>query len=92
MPASVYAEVMVGPLRHGNPAVASLEQFISDFGMRIVPITPEIARLAASLRAKTASLRLPDAFVVATAEALDAAVVLTGESSWAKLSSRVRVI
>jgi PIN domain nuclease of toxin-antitoxin system len=92
LPASVYAEVLVGPLRVGAPAVASLEQFIGDFGMRIAPLTPEIARLAASLRAATPSLRLPDAFVLATGETLDAPVVLTADSAWPKLSARVRLI
>jgi predicted nucleic acid-binding protein len=92
LPASVYAEVLVGPLRHGTPAVASLEQFISDFGMLIAPLTAEIARSAASLRATTPSLRLPDAFVLATGETLGAAYVLTGDGAWPKLSPRARVI
>jgi predicted nucleic acid-binding protein len=92
LPASVYAEVLVGPVRHGPRAVASLEQFIGDFGMRIAPLTPEVARLAASRRAATSSLRLPDAFVLATGEALDAAVVLTADRTWSKLSARVQLI
>ena len=92
LPASVYAEVLVGPLRVGAPAVASLEQFIGDFGMRIAPLTPEIARLAASLRATTPSLRLPDAFVLATGQTLDAPIVLTADRAWPKLSARVRLI
>ena len=92
MPANVYAEVLVGPLRVGAPAVASLEQFIGDFGMRIAPLTAEVARLAASLRAATPSLRLPDAFVLTTGEALDAAIVLTADGAWPKVSTRVRLI
>ena len=92
MPASVYAEVLVAPVRTGAPAVASLDQFIGDFGMRIAPLTAEVARLAASLRAATPSLRLPDAFVLATGEALDAAIVLTADGAWPKVSARVRLI
>ncbi len=92
LPASAYAEVMVGPLRHSPGAVASLDAFINDFAIQVVPLSPEIARRAASLRAATASLRLPDAFVLATAEVVDADVVLTGDSSWAKLSTRVRLM
>jgi predicted nucleic acid-binding protein len=92
LPASVYAEVLVGPLRHGPPAVVSLQQFISDFGIRIEPLTPAIARLAASLRVATPSLRLPDAFVLATGEALGAAIVLTADAAWPKLSARVRLL
>jgi predicted nucleic acid-binding protein len=92
LPASVYAEILVGPVRHGPPAVASLEEFIGDFGMQIIPLTSEIARRAAALRAQTPSLRLPDAFVLATGEILDAAIVLTGDSAWPKLSRVARVI
>ena len=72
--------------------MAPFEQFIGDFGMRIAPLTPEVARFAASLRAATPSLRLPDAFVLATGEALDAAIVLTAADAWQKLSARVRLI
>jgi len=58
----------VGPIRHGPTAVASLEEFIGDFGMKIAPVTAAIARVAASLRAQNPSLRLPDAFVLAVGE------------------------
>ena len=92
LPASVYTEVLVGPLRHGAAAVAALEHFISDFGMRIAPLTPEVARFAALLRAATPSLRLPDAFVLATGEELGAAFVLTADSAWPKVSARARLI
>jgi predicted nucleic acid-binding protein len=92
LPASVYAEILVGPLRHGELAVKSLDEFVHDFGMQIAPLTAEIARRAATLRARHASLRLPDAFVLATGEALGADVVLTGDSTWKRLSSLIRVI
>ena len=92
LPASVYAEILVGPMRHGAPAVASLEQFVSDFAMHIAPLTPDIARDAASLRAQTPSLRLPDAFVLATGDVLGANGVITGDSAWANLSPRVQLL
>lgn len=92
LPASVYAEVLVGPFRNGPAAVESLDRFIDDFGMRIAPLTADVARRAASLRALTPSLRLPDALVLATAEVLDAAVLLTGDASWRKLAARVQMI
>jgi predicted nucleic acid-binding protein len=53
LPASVYAEVLVGPIRHSHAAVASLEEFIGDFGMRIAPLTAKVADLAASLALNT---------------------------------------
>jgi len=92
LPASVYAEVLVGPMRHGAPALASLEQFVRDFAMQIAPLSPDIARHAASLRAQTPSLRLPDAFVLATGDLLEANSVLTGDRGWVKLSPRVLLL
>jgi predicted nucleic acid-binding protein len=92
LPASVYAEVLVGPIRKGPPAVNSLEEFINDFGMQIAPLTADVASRAAVLRATNPSLRLPDAFVLATGEALDPAVVLTGDRAWLRFSTRARLI
>ena len=92
VPASVYAEILVGPLRHGAEAVESMELFIHDFAMQIIPLDASIAREAASMRARTASLRLPDAFVLATGEVLKAAAVLTGDSTWPRLSERAELI
>jgi predicted nucleic acid-binding protein len=92
LPASAYAEVLVGPVRHGPATVASLEAFIRDFAMHIAPLTAEIARQAASLRASYASLRLPDAIVLATGDVVDATVVLTGDATWPRLNARARLI
>lgn len=92
LPASVYAEVLVGPFRHSPAAVASLEQLIADFAMQIAPLTKEIARHAASLRARTTSLRLADALVLATGDVLGAASVLTADRAWLTLSPRAKLI
>jgi predicted nucleic acid-binding protein len=92
LPASVYAEVLVAPMRHSPNAVASLDAFIDDLGIQVAPATREIARQAAMLRAANAALRLPDAFVLATGEVLDAAVVLTGDAAWPRLNMRARLI
>jgi predicted nucleic acid-binding protein len=92
LPASVLAEILVGPLRHGAASVSSLEAFMRDFAMRIVAIDSEIARAAAVLRAQNPSLRLPDAFVLATADKLEANAVLTGDATWLNMSSRAEII
>jgi predicted nucleic acid-binding protein len=92
IPASVYAEILVGPHRRGAEAVAEVEAFLADFAVRIEPLTPAIARSAAKLRSESRSLRLPDALVLATADELDADSVLTGDESWARISSRVTPI
>jgi predicted nucleic acid-binding protein len=79
-------------MRVGVHEVALLDEFIAEFPIRIVPITPEIARRAASLRAGSTWLRLPDALVLATADVLEAPGVLTGDARWQGLSARVQVI
>ena len=63
--ASVYAEVMVRPLARG--AGARVDEFIDAIGATVFAIDRELARQAASLRARHRSLRLPDALSLATA-------------------------
>ncbi len=92
MPASVYAEILVRPYRRGPAAVATVEQFIASLAIRVEPISREIARRAAQLRSQHTSLRLPDALVLATADELNAGVVLTADGAWTKISPRVQVI
>jgi predicted nucleic acid-binding protein len=92
MPASAYAEILVAPNRRGAKAVAEVEAFLADFAIRLEALTPTIARAAAKLRSEFRSLRLPDALVLATAAELEADTVLTGDESWARISSRVTLI
>ncbi len=91
LPATLYAEVLVGPIRVGAAAVRSLQEFIDDLAMHIAPLTPEIARRAAELRAN-GRLRIPDAFVVATGDIVGAATVLTADNKWLGVTPRVRII
>jgi predicted nucleic acid-binding protein len=91
-PASVYAEILVAPYRAGREAVSEVESFLSDFGIRIEAITAPVAQTAARLRSERRSLRLPDAFVLAVSDEIEADVILTGDESWAKLSKRVAVV
>jgi predicted nucleic acid-binding protein len=91
-PASVYAEILVAPYRIAADAVSEVESFLSDFAIRIEPITEPIARTAARLRSRRRSLRLPDAFVLAVGDEIEADVVLTADGSWAKVSKRVAVV
>jgi predicted nucleic acid-binding protein len=92
MPTSAYAEILVAPYRVGGGAGAEIEAFLSDFGVRLQPITPEIARAAARLRSSSRGLRLPDALILATADELEAQTVLTGDESWADISGDVALI
>lgn len=68
--ASVYAEVMVRPLRQGTGA--NVDEFLDAVGATVVAVDREVARRAAGLRARHRSLRLPDALSLATALSLDA--------------------
>jgi len=90
VPASAYAEILVGPYRAGAEAVAEVDAFLSDFAIRIEPITTAVARTAAQLRSSKKSLRLPDALVLACGEAIGAEAVLTGDDSLAKAGRQVR--
>jgi predicted nucleic acid-binding protein len=92
LPASAYAEVLVGPCRRGAAAVASVEQFVADFAIRVEPVTAEIATRAAWLRARHQGLKLPDALVLATGDVLAATRVLTADRAWPAVSRRARSI
>jgi predicted nucleic acid-binding protein len=92
IPTSAYAEILVAPNRRGAEAVAEVEAFLGDFALRLEALTPAIARAAAKLRSESRSLRLPDALVLATADQLDADILLTGDESWARISGRVTLI
>jgi predicted nucleic acid-binding protein len=90
MPASVYAEVLVRPARLGR-----LEETRHDLlalGLRAEAIGEATAEAAARLRARFASLRLPDALVLGHAEAIGADVVLTTDRRWRALFPSVRLV
>lgn len=88
--ASTLAEILVGPYRAGSRAERLVEGFVVD-RLRVEPVSADIARRSARLRAGSRSLRLADALVIATGEALGA-TILTADRAWARSSRRVRVI
>ena len=93
LPASAYAEALVGPSRRGADAVATLDAFLDALPAAVEPATREVARRAASLRAAhSRGLKLPHALVLATAGVLDAHVVLTTDSGWPAVGVEVRVL
>jgi predicted nucleic acid-binding protein len=65
--ASAYSEIMVHAAREGEGEL--VDRFVDRLAIEIVPIDRAIGRGAAILRAANRSLRLPDALVVATAQA-----------------------
>ena len=77
------AEVLVGPLRAGQDALAKrYEKALGEF--ELVPISTEIAATAARLRASL-GLRLPDALQAATALELGAAALVTHDRDFSRL-------
>lgn len=92
LPATDYAEILVGPHRRGKAAVFKVEAFVSDFGMQVEPIDTDIARRAAILRNRHKGLQLPDNHVRATGDISGASAVLTADTRWSRISKRTEVI
>jgi predicted nucleic acid-binding protein len=93
LPASAYAESLVGPMRHGGEPAAVVDALLEALPARVEPITRSIARAAAALRARHGrALRLPDALVLATAIELRADGLLTTDTGWPALDVPVQLI
>ena len=90
LPASALAETLVAPARVGR--VAAVRGQLNALEIRIVEGGEEVAVVAAEMRARHKGLRLPDALVLATAELLEAELLLTGDASWKGLSGKVRIV
>lgn len=93
VPASAYAEALVGPSRKGAVAIGVVDAFLDALPAGVEPVSREVAREAAALRAAHGrALRLPDALVLATAVAIDADLVLTTDAGWPDARVSVRVV
>jgi predicted nucleic acid-binding protein len=93
VPASAYAEALVGPSRRGADAVATVDALLDALPAVIEPATREVAREAAALRARHGrALRLHDALVLATASIVGADQVLTTDARWPETGAAVRVV
>ncbi len=82
LPAAAYAEILVAPNRHGRGAVETVDGFLDALPIRVEPIDRATAARAAELRAAHASVRLPDALVIATALVVGADRLLTTDRRW----------
>ena len=82
MAASAFAECLVGPSRRGERAVATVRDLFERLPIDIVNLDADTARRAAALRAKHASLRLPDALVLAAAAENSADQLITTDRRW----------
>ncbi|HEX6699893.1 MAG TPA: hypothetical protein VF101_04105 [Gaiellaceae bacterium] len=62
-----YTEVLIGPLKAGGPAQAEIvDAMFSRFSIETIVVDMALAKRAAAVRVRT-SLKLPDAYAVATA-------------------------
>lgn len=90
LPASAYAECLVGPAKRGRLGDARAR--ITALQLQVEPLTGPIAERAAELRSRFRSLRLPDVLVIATAEVLSADAILTGDAAWRRVNPRVEIV
>jgi predicted nucleic acid-binding protein len=82
IPASVFAETLVGPHRRGVDAARVVHRLVERLPIEIVPLDWTIADGAARIRARHRSIKLPDALVIATADPAGASEVLTTDRGW----------
>ncbi len=88
VPASAYAEALVVPVRLGDRALAAAHRVVEELPLQVIPINAAIAEVAAHLRQRHgATLRLPDALVIATAVHLDADALVTTDRRWPRRSA-----
>lgn len=79
-----YAELLTGA-RLGKRSERAVKGFCERLVQSIVPVDQEIADLGASLRAAN-RIRLPDALILATAQAVPASKVIGTDAGWAGLA------
>jgi predicted nucleic acid-binding protein len=82
MAASAFAECLAGPSRRGPRAIEIVNDLFGRLPIEIIPLDATIARMAAGIRAKHTSIRLPDALVIATAANATADRLVTTDRRW----------
>ena len=93
VPLVAYAEVLVGAIRQqGTRAQPLLDDLLSSLPARVIDATLEVGAIAADLRARHGSLRLPDAFILATAIAEGADRILTADRGWPRVDQVIQQV
>lgn len=83
--AVTYAEVLTGA-RRGHQDEHRVKKFFSGLISDVLPVDTKVADIAADLRARRKSLRMPDALILATAETQpEVGLVVTGDQETAKI-------
>ena len=85
-------ETLVGPLKHGDSELADVySELLTATEMRLLPITVEVLRDAARLRADT-NMKTPDAIHAATALAARCDLFVTNDGGFRRVASLPVVI
>ncbi len=80
-----YAEVLTGA-KLGHHDERQVRGFFSDLISEVLPVDVDVANMAADLRSRRKSLRMPDAMILATAEIQpEVSLVLTGDLEATKI-------
>lgn len=82
LPVTAFAECLVYPAQAGDEAARQFEAALAAIPIGIIDADAATARSAARLRADHRSVKLPDAFVIATAIVHHAAALLTTDRGW----------
>lgn len=82
LPVTAYAECLVHPARAGQDAVDQFVAALDAIPIGVLDAGPNVARAAATLRATHPGIKLPDAFVIATAIEYGAESLLTTDRRW----------
>ena len=81
-----YAEVLTGA-KLGHHDEDHVRSFFSDLISTVLPVDLPIANKAATIRAETKALRMPDALILATAETVpEVDLLVTGDARASKVA------
>lgn len=84
--AVTYAEVLTGA-RLGHHDEEDVTGFFTGLLSGVMPVDVAVADMAADLRSRSTSLRMPDALILATAETdPDVDLVVTGDQQFSKVT------
>ena len=76
------SEILIRPIRTGEPAFTSMYQFVTGFAnLTVLPVDLAVAMQAATLRAMT-NIRLPDALIVASGLMAGCEAIVSNDAQW----------
>ncbi len=93
VPVAAYTEFMVRSYQDDEAMIVFRDGLVDAIPARVEPATRETGRIAAAIRARHGRrIKLPDAFIIATAMIVGADRLLTADANWPALDVPVTVI